>query len=98
MYLFTSTTLEAGDVKIPIGAYSLFVIPEKNHWMLIVNKDVTDKKYDPQQVLVRVPMDLGTVDEAAKNVELALGHVGPKECSLRLYYGNTGAWAMFSEH
>ena len=89
--------MKLGEAQIPVGAYSLFVILEKNRWMLIVNKDVSDKNYDPQQDLVRVPMDLGTVDEGAKNVELVLGHVAPKECSLRLYYGKTGAWATLSE-
>ena len=29
--------------------------------------------------------------------KLTLGHIAPKECSLRLHYGNTGAWAVFSE-
>lgn len=97
IYLFTSTPVQAGQTKIPVGAYSLYVIPEKNAWTLVVNKDVSDKKYDPQKDLVRVPMDLGSVDEAVKNVQLALGHVAPRQCTLRLYYGKTGAWAVFSE-
>lgn len=97
IYLFTSTTLKAGEAKIPTGAYSLYVIPEKNQWLLVVNKDVTDKKYDPEEDLVRVPMDLGTVDETVKNVSLVFGHIAPKQCNLRLYYGKTGAWAVFSE-
>jgi len=97
MYLFTSTTLKAGETEIPTGAYGLYVLPEKQHWTLVVSKDVSDKKYEPQHDLVRVPMDRGTLDEATKTVNLTLGHIAPKECSLRLYYGKTGAWAVFSE-
>lgn len=97
MYLFTTTILKAGDTQIPVGAYSLYVIPLKNQWTLVINKDVASKKYDSQQDLVRIPMDLGSLDEAQKNVQLALGQVAPKQCSLRLYYGRTGAWAVLSE-
>jgi len=97
MYLFTSTTLKAGEAQIPIGAYSLYVIPEKQHWILAVNKDVSGKKYDSQHDVVRVSMNLGTVDQGMKNVTLAFGHIAPMQCNLRLYYGKTGAWAVFTE-
>ena len=97
MYLFTSTALKAGDTVIPAGAYSLYVTSEKQHWTLIVNKDVTSKKYDATQDLARLPMDRGTIDEPAKDVNLAFGHIAPKQCSLRIYYGKIGAWAVFGE-
>jgi hypothetical protein len=97
MYLFTSTALKAGATEIPTGAYSLYILPEKQHWTLVISKDVSDRKYEPQHDLVRVPMDRGILEEATKNVNLTLGHIAPKECSLRLYYGKTGAWAVFSE-
>jgi hypothetical protein len=96
-YLFTSTALKAGETEIPVGAYSLYIIPEKHQWTLVVNKDVNDKKYDAQKDVARLPMDLGTLGEGNKNVDLAFGHVAPKQCNLRLYYGKTGAWAVFNE-
>ncbi len=95
--LFTSTPLDAGGTRIPAGAYSLFFIPNKNEWALVVNKDVRDAKYDEQQNLARLTMDLGMVEQPGKDVSLAFGHIGPKQCSLRLYYGKTGAWATFRE-
>jgi hypothetical protein len=95
--LFTSTPLSAGGARIPTGAYSLYVIANKNEWTLLVNKDVSDTRYDEQQNLARLTMDLGMVEQPGKNVTLALGHVGPKQCNLRLYYGKTGAWASFRE-
>jgi Protein of unknown function (DUF2911) len=46
MILFTQTALTLGNSNIPEGAYSLYVIPEKQKWMLIVNKNVTpNSKY-----------------------------------------------------
>src|SRR5579883_1261567 len=95
--LFTSTPLDAGGTRIPAGAYSLFFIPNKNEWALVVNKDVRDAKYDEQQNLARLTMDLGMVEQPGKDVSLAFGHIGPKQCNLRLYYGKTGAWATFRE-
>jgi hypothetical protein len=97
MYLFTSTALKTGDTVIPPGAYTLYVTSEKGHWALVVNKDVNSKKYDAPQDLARLPMDRGAIDEPAKDVNLAFGHIAPKQCSLRLYYGKIGAWAVFAE-
>jgi DUF2911 family protein len=97
MYLFTTTALKAGDTTIPPGAYSLYISSEKQHWTLVINKDVSSKKYDASQDLARQPMDRGTIDEPAKEVNLAFGHIAPKQCSLRLYYGKIGAWAVFAE-
>ena len=97
IFLFTSTAVKLGEDAIPIGAFSLFVIPEKHVWTLVVNKDVSGKKYDAQQDLAREPMELGSVDEASKEVSVVLGHIAPKVCSLRLYYGKTGAWVEFKE-
>lgn len=97
MYLFTTKAIKAGDTEIPAGAYSLYILPEKQHWTLVVNKDVSSKKYDGQQDLAHMPMDRGTIDDAAKEVSLMLGHIAPKQCSLRLYYGKVGAWAVFTE-
>ena len=97
MYRFTSTALKAGDTVIPAGAYSLYITSEKQHWTLVVNKDVTSKKCDAAQDLARLPMDRGTIDEPAKDVNLMFGHIAPKQCSLRIYYGKIGAWAVFAE-
>ena len=45
---------------LPIGAYTLFVIPNSKQWTLIVSKSTdTSGAYDPQQDLVRVPLDSG---------------------------------------
>jgi hypothetical protein len=97
MYLFTSTAIKVGDTVIPPGAYSLYVASEKQRWTLVVNKDVTSKKYDAAQDLARLPMDRGTIDEPSKEVNLAFGHIAPRQCSLRIYYGKIGAWAVFGE-
>ena len=97
MFLFTSAPLKVGDSDVPAGAYSLFVIPGKKQWTLIVNKSTTGEKHDEAQDLARVPMDLGILGSAEKEVSVVFGHLGPKQCTLRIYFGTTGAFAEIHE-
>lgn len=98
MLLFTQTAIMAGDTEIPPGAFSLYVIPEKRKWTLVVNRNVTaGSAYDEKQDLTRVPMELGEIATATKDPEIALGRMGPKQCNMRVYYEKTGAWAEFRE-
>jgi Protein of unknown function (DUF2911) len=98
MFLFTSTPLTLGSSVIPDGAYSLYVIPAKQNWTLVVNRNVTaGSKYDGKQDLVRVPMPLGETNETSKQPRVAFAQVGPKQCNLRLYYEKVGTWAEFRE-
>ena len=98
MFLFTSVPLKVGNAQIPVGAYSMYLIPGKSEWTLIVNKNVREKeKYNQQQDLLRAPMGIGTLSSPSKTATVALGHVGPKQCSLRVYYGETGAFVEFDE-
>ena len=96
--LFTQVPLVLNNVTIPVGAYTMYVIPNRKDWTLIVSKNVTaGAKYDAAQDLVRAPMELGEIGQAAATVEVALAHVGPKACNFRIYYGKTGAFAEFAE-
>ena len=98
MFLFTQTALTLGSSQIPAGAYSLYVIPEKQSWTLVVNRNVTpDSKYDEKQDLVRAPMQIGEAENPVKQPKVAFAHVAPKQCNMRLYYEKTGAWVEFRE-
>ena len=96
--LFTSTETSFGTSTVPVGAFSLYVIPAKDRWTLIVNKNVNpEAKYDEHQDIARAPMELGQLGEPAKELQLAFVHVASKECNLRFYFGKDGAWAEFKE-
>lgn len=76
----------------------MYIIPEKENWTLIVNRNATaGSKYEESQDLVRAPMQVGQTDSPVKTVQVAFAHVAPKECNLRLYYETSGAWAEFLE-
>jgi len=98
MTMFTGASLTLSNSSIPPGAYSVYVIPNKKDWTLIVNKNITaGAAYDEKQDVARSSMELGEVDSPPKQVQVSFAHVAPKQCSIRLYYGKTGAFADFQE-
>ena len=98
MFLFTQADLKIGTLNVPTGAYSLYVIPEKDKWTLIVNKKVEAAgSYDEKQDLGRATIDLGELGQSVDSPQLALGHAGPKQCNLRINFEKIGAWGEFHE-
>jgi hypothetical protein len=97
IYLFTQTEIIANNASIPVGAYSIYLIPGKQNWTLIVNKNVSTKDYDEKQDLVRVNMENGTLSEALDPLQVSFAHVAPRQCNIRVYYGKSGNFADFNE-
>ena len=97
IYLFTQTELTANNASLPVGAYSIYVLPAKQSWTLIVNKNVSSKEYDEKQDVVRMNMQSGSLTEAVDPLQVSFAHVAPKECNIRIYYGKTGNWAEFKQ-
>ncbi len=98
MTLYTQVPVVLNNVQIPVGAFSMYVIPNKKEWTLIVNKNVTPgSKYDESQDLARSPMELGNLSQSVKPVQVVLAHMGAKLCSIRLYYGTVGVLTEFTE-
>jgi DUF2911 family protein len=96
--LFVGSSVTLNDTPIPAGAYSVYVIPNRKDWTLIVNKNVTaGAAYDQAQDVARGPMELGEVDTPQGQLQVSFAHVGPKQCNVRLYYGKVGAFANFVE-
>jgi hypothetical protein len=96
--LFTQVPLILNHVELGVGAYSMYVIPNKKEWTLIVSRNVTTPKtYDEKQDLARAPMELGGVSGPPKQLQVSFAHTAPKVCSIRLYYESTGAFTDFTE-
>lgn len=98
IFLFTQTPLKIGNVQVPVGAFSLFIVPGKTAWTLIVNKGVkSGSPYDQKEDLGRVSMEIGTLPSPNKQFTLYLGHFAPRKCTLRIDYGVTRAFADIEE-
>lgn len=96
MTLFTEAQLTLGSSMIPIGAYSVYPIPNKNNWTLAVNRNVTPgAAYDEKQDIARAPMETAQVAQPSDALEVAFAHVGPR-CTLRIYIGKTASFADFT--
>ena len=94
MLLFTEVPLKVASADLPVGAYSMYVIPGKDKWTLIVNKNVNASgAHDDKMDIVRTPMDTGKLPMAMDAPKVSFAHISPKVCSLRVDYGKTGAWA-----
>jgi hypothetical protein len=96
MTLFTETQLTLGTSTIPIGAYSLYPIPAKDHWTIAVNKNVTPgASYDEKQDIARAAMETAQVPDPSQGLEIAFAHVGVR-CTLRIYIGKTASFSDFT--
>ena len=96
--LFTPSELVIGGTSLPTGAYSVYLIRNRNDWTLIVNKNVTQgAPYDAQQDLVKVNMETSKLPTGSKALTLSLGHIAPKTCSLQMVFGDIGAWTDIKE-
>ena len=97
--LFTETKLRLGNAsEIAPGAYSMFLLPGKEDWTLIVSSNLSsDGKYQEGRDVVRTRMDAGELNQPEAHVTIYFGHVGARQCDMRLDYGKTRAWVEFRE-
>ena len=98
MYLFTQGEVSIGGKEIPAGAYSMYFIPGSDKWTLVVNSQVSPgAQYDEKRDLLRVPMQIAQLG-SSQAFNLGFGHLAPKQCNIRIYFGKIGSWAPFKEH
>lgn len=96
MTLFTEAQLTLGSSMIPIGAYTVYPIPARGNWSIVVNKNVTTgSAYDEKQDVARAQMETAQVESASDQLEVAFAHVGNR-CSLRIYIGKTASFVDFN--
>jgi Protein of unknown function (DUF2911) len=96
MTLFTEAPLTFGGSSIPVGAYTVYPIPAKEKWTLVVNKNVAPHSaYDEKQDIARAPIETDQVSQPSDALEVAFAHVGDK-CTLRIYFGKAACFAPFT--
>ena len=97
MLLFTPTDIVAGNTTIPTGAYSMYILRNKNDWTLIVSRNIKDgTPYDESQDVVRIPMGTGKISSPKSIFSATFGHIAPRTCSIQIYFGDTGAFGDFT--
>lgn len=95
LILFSQTNLDLAGTEVPVGAYSMYVVPSKDQWTLVVNRNVSaEAKYDKEQDLVRIPMQTAELSQPVNRLKVTFGRVAPKQCNMRIYYQNVGAFGI----
>jgi hypothetical protein len=74
--LITEVDITLGGTRIPHGVYTLWTLPTKNGWTLIVNKEVgqygTAIDYTPAADFVRIPLKSRTVNDPVESLSIYL--------------------------
>jgi hypothetical protein len=92
--LTTDKDLMVGKIHVPAGTYSLFTIPDKKEWTLVLNKTAKQWgafKYDQAQDLGRTPMQVKTLDSPVEQLTIAIEPKGAKEGTLKVTWDRTEA-------
>ena len=93
MTMFTETEIMIANTSVAPGAYTMYLLPGKKDWTLIVSRNATvDGRYDQNQDLVRATMQTGELSQAEKQLKVFFGHIAPKRCEINVDYGNSRAW------
>lgn len=96
--LFTNSPVTLAGTSVAPGAYTLYLIPERDRWMLVVSRNTDVKaKYDQAKDIVRAPMQTGQLMHEEPNFSIYWAHTGPKECTMRVDVADTRAWVPFEQ-
>jgi Protein of unknown function (DUF2911) len=95
----TAANLNVEGKDIPAGSYTLFVIPERDKWTLIVNKKTGEwgipYKYESDE-LARVNMQVSQLPSPVENFTIAYGP-SSEGCTLSMEWETTRASVTFPE-
>ena len=93
--LSTDADLLLGEHRLPAGRYSLFTIPDRAGWTLIVNRlsDQWGTQYDPDRDVARIPMDVERLNRPVETFTISVVPTGVEEAEavLRLEWERTRA-------
>ncbi|MEO5912402.1 MAG: DUF2911 domain-containing protein [Pelobium sp.] len=88
---FTDDVTVAGN-KVPAGKYSLFTIPAKDEWVVILNKTADQwgaYDYKSEQDLLRFSVKPSTIKPATETFMMQFADVKPGSMQLNLSWENT---------
>ena len=96
--LHTDADLQIKNLNIPKGDYTLFVLPERNGWQLIVNKQTGQwgLEYHQNQDLGRVAMDMSQSPSLIDVWKITLAAAGGNKGTLRMEWEKTVATVPFA--
>ena len=99
MTLFTEAEVSLSGKSIPTGGYTMWTIPGKKDWSLIVSKNTSaGSAYNGAQDIARAQDGRRHAAGWRERIQsVFFGHLGPKVCELNIVYGKVRAWVEFKE-
>ena len=96
--LITPIPLHIGNLLVPAGTYTMYTLPEKNHWMLIISKQTKQwgTEYHPEQDLGRVKMDQDKIDTPQELMSISFDHVGKDSATMHIRWEKTDESVKFT--
>ena len=95
----TTADTNVGGKDVPAGNYTIFTVPNKDKWTLIVNKKTGEwgipYKYDADE-LTRVNMDVSKTSGPVENFTISFHEMG-NGCHMYLDWENTRATVLINE-
>jgi hypothetical protein len=91
--LSTDADLIIGTTKVPAGNYTLYTLPDKNGWKLIINKQTGQwgTVYQQDQDLARVDMNVTSLSQPVEQFTISLDKKGGDAAQLNLQWEKTQA-------
>jgi hypothetical protein len=89
----TSGDVMVGSAHVPAGSYTIFTVPGKDKWTLIISKKTGEWGTDypgEKEDLARVEMKAGTASAPVENFTISLEKAG-NGCNLKLAWDTTTA-------
>src|SRR5436190_22177031 len=89
----TTADLMVGGSHVPAGSYTIFAIPNKDKWTLIISKKTGEWGTDypgPSEDLARIDMKASTLPSVVENFTIAFDKT-PAGCTMRLDWETTRA-------
>lgn len=89
--LTTDANLTIGDLAVPKGVYTLYILATESGWNLIVNKQTGQwgTEYSEAQDLGRVPMKTTKLGMPVEALKITLRSTGVKQGVLDIAWGST---------
>jgi hypothetical protein len=95
----TTSDLMVGGTHVPAGSYTIFAIPNKDKWTLVVSKKTGEwgTAYPgPSEDLARIDMKASTLPSPVENFTIAFDKTA-NGCTMRMDWETTRAYADISK-
>ena len=89
--LITAGNLKIGTLDVPAGTYTLFTLPNKNQWLLIISKKTGEWgiPYPEGNDLGRTPMTSKPMSSSQENMSISFENTKGNTTELHVKWGTT---------